>query len=135
MAGPIPVTDVVVLDTAHHMMCRFRLLAASVAIVAMVSSAWLAVTHDLSDDTACFPDGTNSLHFAGPLRVAASKGNPTSSHCEICHWLRSLRSRETQAADLIALIAPLGILSASSVVSEAHHDAVRLPARAPPFTA
>jgi hypothetical protein len=135
MAESIPVIEVLVLDTARNMMGRFRSLAASVAIVAMVSSAWLAVTHDLSDDTACFPDGTNSLHFAGRLRVAASRGNPTPSHCEICHWLRSLRSREAQAADLIAIIAPLGVLSVAPLASQAHHDAILLPARAPPFTA
>lgn len=116
-------------------MGRFRSVAALVAILAMVASAWLAVTHDLSDDTACFPDGTNSLHFAGPIRVAARTGNPTSNHCEICHWLRSLRSRGAQAADLVTIIAPLGILPVAPAVSEARHDAIRLPARAPPFIA
>jgi hypothetical protein len=116
-------------------MGRFRSIAASVAIVAMVSGVWLAVAHDLSDDTACFPDGSDSLHAAGALRVTTNAGHPTSHRCEICHWLRSLQSPAAQAVGLVTIIASIGPLTAAAVVSEAHGATVRLPARAPPFAA
>jgi hypothetical protein len=76
-------------------------------------------------------DGT-SRGSASATSVSADVDTPVSQHCEVCHWLRALRTFEIVAAPPVSPAAqgrhhsPLG----ESVV--ARLSVARAPSRAPP---
>jgi hypothetical protein len=111
---------------------RWRTLAACLALASSLSSGWLAVTHDLSDDAACAGEPWLPTPPAGGAHISSAGRSPGSGHCDICHWLRSLRTLGAHALFVPHVILPADRIESSAITREGHLGVVRVPARAPP---
>jgi hypothetical protein len=105
---------------------------ALLALVSVLSGAWLTVVHgSLVEGGACPAETDSSL---APLGVTIGQGHgPVAHHdCYICRWLRSLRSMTGDAPPAFAAMVPAGLVHPDPIVCLAHLRLVRIPGRSPP---
>jgi hypothetical protein len=108
---------------------RIRLLAVLVGLSLLGSTALPAALHGEGDDPFC----ARPLATAqGDASLAAASVGPEAAHCDVCHWLRSLRTIEVQ--DRATLLGPAASAVSSAETPEAPaHTAPRpIFARGPP---
>lgn len=102
------------------------------ALVSVLSGAWLTVVHgSLVEGEACTAASGPPAPRHGST-VSHDEGAPAHHDCQVCHWLRSLRSMTGDAAPVLAGIAPAGFVRADPIGCEGHLSPVAIPARSPP---
>lgn len=99
-----------------------RRLSALVVLAALVGSLglpWIAESHQLNDDPhwAVTPVG----YDAAPAVVSTGTAGD-ESHCEVCHWLRTMRSADRVAPttfqpDVRAMVPPASLSSRTAAAS------------------
>jgi hypothetical protein len=107
-----------------------------VALLALVSSlwgAWLVVVHgSLGGDAACAAEsGLAPVRGAEAIRHGG-RWTLEAGHCYVCHWLRSLRALDGDAATPAVQMAPVGLVASQLPTRQGHVALVQLPARSPP---
>jgi hypothetical protein len=107
---------------------RARLSARALALLLLLGTTIPTALHAGWDDP-CEPAlGGHGPTYVQAQPVVASGGE----HCAVCHWLRSLRSLETQPTGVAAVLPPGREVPSDPVTSLSRHDAPSIPARAPP---
>jgi hypothetical protein len=105
---------------------------ALLALVSVLSGTWLTVVHGgLLEGGAC-PAASGPPPPRHGFTVGHDEGAPAHHDCQVCHWLRSLRSMTGDAATVLAGIAPAGFVLPDLIDREGHLPFVALPARSPP---
>jgi hypothetical protein len=108
---------------------RFRLFAVLLAGSLVSSTAVPAALHAQDDDPYCASplvpkDQTRSLSTATET--------PEPAHCDVCHWLRSLRTIAAQTGATILRPSDSTVRFAEAPEAPAHSAPRRLVARGPP---
>lgn len=109
-----------------------RALAAGLTVLLVAVSVLPVATHArLFDDPYCDPHPAGEAH-ASPVLLAGDPLDAAGQHCEVCHWLRSMRVFDPEPALLTepsgaALVSHFDLCSRP----DAEH-AISLAARAPP---
>jgi hypothetical protein len=85
-----------------HRLRRGRLLPALLAVGLLVGTG-LPGAHDAADDLAC-ERPVSAADRATTLDMAAWLSG--ADHCEVCHWLRSLRTLDVPIG--VAVLGPVG---------------------------
>jgi hypothetical protein len=105
---------------------------ALLALVSVLSGAWLTVVHgSLVEGGACPAETDVSV---APVGVTIGQGHgPVAHHdCYICRWLRSLRSMTGDAPPTVAAMDPAGLVLSDATPCTVHLSLVRIPGRSPP---
>jgi hypothetical protein len=97
-----------------HRLRRVRLLPVLLAVGLLIGTS-VPGAHDAADDV-CERPPSAADHAAS---VDDARWQPAPAHCEVCHWLRSLRTLDVPTT--LALLSPAG----------AAHDVAESPERAP----
>lgn len=112
---------------------RARRTIALIVLTALVGGLglpWLGDSHEFNDDPHWVVVGLEVEHGEGPSVDAGLPGDET--HCEVCHWLRTMRTADRPAqAGLFASVLP--VEPPVSVDPGTRNTSLRiLGARAPP---
>ena len=90
--------------------------------------AFPAALHGDANDDACEAFGGG----ARETRLQAASPAASSPHCGICHWLRSLRVFQTDAAQPLPRLAPSAVTVTRIVCAPVRLVLASVPARGPP---
>src|SRR5215208_503838 len=88
-----------------------------------------AALHGDASDDAC-ETVAGAASSASSLRAASPV--PAAQHCGICHWLRSLRVFQTDAAQPLPRLAPSAVTVTRIVCAPVRLVLASVPARGPP---
>jgi len=117
------------------MVSRFRMAGRRLAglLVALLigATALPPALHADMDDLACEFGAARS---ARATHVDANESHAGSLHCEVCHWLRSIRVFETAGASNPQLVATVGAVVVTAVDLVAVDVASPRSSRAPPLS-
>jgi hypothetical protein len=103
-----------------------------VALVSVLSGAWLTVVHgSLAEGAACPAESDSSAAHHG-VAIGHDRGAIVHHDCSVCHWLRSLRSMTGDEPPMPAGIIPAGIVHPDPIDHEGQISLESLPARSPP---
>ena len=88
-----------------HRLRRARLLPALLAVGLLLGTS-VPGAHDGADDVCERPAaGADRASF-----LESARWQPAPAHCEVCHWLRSLRTLEVPT--ILVLLSPAGAANA-----------------------
>ncbi len=117
------------------MVSRFRMAGRRLAglLVALLigATALPPALHADMDDLACEFGAARS---ARATHVDANDSHAGSLHCEVCHWLRSIRVFETAGASNPQLVATVDAVVVTAVDLVAVDVAASRSSRAPPLS-
>jgi hypothetical protein len=102
-----------------------------VALVGALGLPWIGADHQFNDDPH-WAVAYGADHGEGPAWDAGQPGN--ESHCEVCHWLRTMRSA-SRPAQITLFHDVRQVVPPTSLDPRTHAARLRaLSARAPPTT-
>jgi hypothetical protein len=79
-----------------------RALATGLMVLLVVVSVLPLVTHaELFDDPYCEPHPPGSSHGAHESVLRTGTDGEDAQHCDVCHWLRSIRAFDPEPAVLL----------------------------------
>ena len=106
-----------------------RRLAGWLVALLVGATALPPALHADMDDLACQFGAARS---AGAVHVDANETRADSLHCEVCHWVRSIRSFEIPQAGTPAVVARLETIQVPDPLSAPEISAAAGASRAPP---
>lgn len=109
---------------------RTRPFARLLALLLVVGTALPTALHaGWDDDPLCEP----ALAGSGvAMAIGAASPEGQAQHCDICHWLRSLRSLDAAPAGSVTILQQSAHALGDTSVAPAAAAAASLEARAPP---
>jgi hypothetical protein len=120
---------------ASSMLSRFRNVGRHVAglLVALLigATALPPALHAGMDDLAC---DLGAARSAGVTRVDASDSHRVPLHCEVCHWLRSIRVFEPSRAVTPQLVVTIGLVDPPQLAALAPAIVAVPSSRGPPLS-
>lgn len=105
---------------------------ALLALVSVLSGAWLTVVHGSLVEGAVCPAESGSPIAHDGFTIGHGHGAIAHHDCYICRWLRSLWSMTGDAPPMLAAFVPAGFVHPNPIAHEGHLALARVPARSPP---
>jgi hypothetical protein len=116
----------------HRIHARLHAIALLVALLGSLGLPWLGASHRFNDD----PHWAVDLAFDHPDGPHVGEAHPgDDTHCELCHWLRTMRTAHGQVAVAFAFTAQAVVLPGPVSPRTRAAQARRAHSRAPPAVA
>lgn len=114
---------------SHRAHARLLAIALLAALLGSLGLPWLSASHRFNDDPHWAVDLAID-HPDGPHVGDGAPGNET--HCELCHWLRTMRSAHGAAPVVVAFQAQAVVQPVAAAPRTRAAQARRAHSRAPP---